>query len=452
MFVSRRSFLSMPLALGAGWVSWPGEPHLFAADHVLGTSLTLTTWTSSRAVADRAVAVAMREIARLDGLLSTYRPDSEISRLGAGALKGSPERADLFSLYDQWAERTGGAVSRTVAGRLDVNALGKAFVVDRVAAHVAATVRGLDGFILDIGGDIVIVDRLADIGVADPTRWYDNDLPLTTVRLHGGAVATSGGYARVGHLVEPGTGEPAAGASAATAIARDCVTANALTTALCVLPAAAGARLVAMTTGAEALTMSSDGVVHRSANFTLYEPLTFAVAPVSQSSHWPDGFELSLRLTLKNVAGGGGPGGRGGFLGRGGRGRGGARPPYVAIWVEDASGRPIRTVTVWGNERRWLNELPDWMRVVRSQPALLGVTRATRPAGEYRVAWNGLDDNGEAVPTGTYTIQIEINREHGSYARQSAEIVCGDAPAMVSLSETTESGAIEIVYGPRPGA
>ncbi len=171
-----------------------------------------------------------------------------------------------------------------------------------------------------------------------------------------------------------------------------------------------------------ALVTLASGEVVRSAGFTQIENRP-RVVRAAAAANWPAGYEVGITLTLKRAAqSAGGFGGRG----RGGRsGRGGAKPPYVAIWIDAADGRTVRTVTVWGNESKWLRELPDWLAIGRRNPSIVAaVTRATRPAGEYRVVWNGLDDKGAPV--------------------------CDASPAAITLAESPEFGPVAVSYGPRP--
>jgi hypothetical protein len=135
------------------------------------------------------------------------------------------------------------------------------------------------------------------------------------------------------------------------------------------------------------------------------------------------------------------------------RGRGGYRRPYVAVWVEDAAGKTVRTISVWGNKPRWVPELSYWWKAVNGdEAAARATTRATRPPGRYTVAWDGKDDAGNAVPRGTYTVTVEINREHGRHVKESASIECGDAPATVRLKATAESDESTITFGAKAGA
>ena len=439
---SRREFLSSALLIPG--VSLRGtRPSRVSYEDVLGTSMELTVWTRSATAAADGERAALDEIRRLDTLLSTYRPDSEISRLGRTMLSaGSTERSELLALYDDWHRWSGRAIASDIGGRLNVDALGKAFIVDRVVAHIHRAVPQVEGVLLNIGGDIATTGPAADVTVIDPTRPAENDEPLTRLRVSGRAVATSGSYARAGHLVDPRNGKTASGARAATVIAGDCVTANALATALCVLSAADGLALVERTPAAESLLITATRAELRSTGFSRYERPRLTSTVVA--ANWPAGYELRIALTLTGQR-------SQDLFAR--RGRGFGKSPYVAIWVDDERGRAVRTVAVWGDRWRYLPELADWWAIAKNDRALnTTATRATRPAGEYTVTWNGLDDKGAALPTGQYRINLEVSREHGTYARRTGAIACGNAPATLTFTESAEFAPVAITYGPRPAA
>jgi hypothetical protein len=294
-------------------------------------------------------------------------------------------------------------------------------------------VPGIDALLLNIGGDIVISGAARDIGVADPAAPYDNGEPLTALRIADAAIATSGLYARGRHIFDPRdprSGERAGAVASATVIAPDAVTANALATTMCVVPVAEGLALVEATSGAHALVVTSDGRAMRTSGFASFERPR--VVKASARSTWPAGYELSLVLALRS-----GDGFR-------------SKRPYAAIWVEDASGRLVKTLLVWGTQPRYLPELSSWWSLAsRMYRSPFDLTRATRGAGQYQVAWNGLDDTGSAVPAGTYKLSVEVSREHGAYCKQSGMVVCADKPASVALRETAEFDAVTLQYGPR---
>src|SRR5262249_10283115 len=150
----------------------------------------------------------------------------------------------------------------------NVDALGKAYIIDRAAAAALRAWPSIDALLLNIGGDLVTRGRSAEIAVADQSAWYDNARPLTTIDVRNAAVATSGTYAPGAHLTDPRTGESLESPVCATVVASDAVTANALATTLCVTSAREGLGLVESTPGAEAMRVVS-GVLQRTAGFAL---------------------------------------------------------------------------------------------------------------------------------------------------------------------------------------
>src|ERR1700722_10425799 len=85
-------------------------PYRFHYDHVLGTSLDLTIMARDEASALTALTAAKAEIARLEGLLSAWRPDAELARLnGADTAKVSPELYEVLTRCEDLRRTTGGA-------------------------------------------------------------------------------------------------------------------------------------------------------------------------------------------------------------------------------------------------------------------------------------------------------------------------------------------------------
>ncbi|MEI6897889.1 MAG: DUF2271 domain-containing protein [Psychromonas sp.] len=122
--------------------------------------------------------------------------------------------------------------------------------------------------------------------------------------------------------------------------------------------------------------------------------------------------------------------------------------PYVALWIEDAQKTPVRTIQLWVGKDEWLKDLRSWWRKVgRNDPILVdAVTSATRPAGQYRFTWDGLDDQGKRVQQGEYTFHVEVVREHGgrNYLRQ--KLVLLEQSFSKQLSATQETGQITLNY------
>ena len=410
------------------------DEHRFHYDHVLGTSLDLVVRAPSSHAADRADCAVRGEVERLGAILSTYDATSEISRFVSGDSGVRSRDLDaVLTAYDTWGRRTGGLISSRpwgASGPLNVDAIGKAYIIDRAAEAARRAVPELGGLLLNIGGDIVVWGGRRDIAIADPAAPHDNARPLTQVRLSDAAIATSGTYTRGAHIVDPRTARAVFALASATVVAGDCVTANALATALCVSGSGDGLRLVSDTSGADALIVESDGRTHRSAGFARLERPQTVKPPVA--GNWPAGYEVDIALTVT---------GQTGFR---------ARRPYVAIWVEDSKGRLVRLLAVWGDRSKYLVDLSTLWRAARNDPNLIAsVARATRAPGQYRLVWDGLDDRGRPVPTGTYRMTVEANQEHGVYGKESGTITCAGSPDTLTLRATDDFEAVTIQYGRR---
>ena len=448
-------------------------------ENILGTSLDLIVETARPAEAAECEARLLGEIERLRRILSTYDPASEISRVMAGAPIVSPELAELLAAYDDWAARTDGLVSLHLGGVIatwreaartgrlpdrtalveaaqhtrafNVDALGKGFIIDRA---VAVARRIAPGGLVNLGGDLRAWGETAwPVAVADPRNPAENAPPLARFTLREAAVATSGGYARnftVGgkrfsHLVDPRSFWPLDPGGSATVVARDGVTANALSTAASIGGAAAGARLAQahgspgyLFAEADGRTVSGGLIVTAMATDTAPPPRSEAgaaaekAAPVVAEAKWPEGFQVAVQVVLKKHTG----------------------PkqiyrPYVAVWIENAGGHVVRTLTIWGEDERYERKLSTWMRQIRDVETPYTVARATRPPGAYTVAWNGKDDYGRPLPAGDYSIRLEICREDGNHVTTAASIACrGGESAEADLAATAESDASTIAYGP----
>jgi hypothetical protein len=279
------------------------------------------------------------------------------------------------------------------------------------------------------------------LGVQDPFHPEDNARPLTGLALANAAVATSGGYQRyftVGrerfsHLIDPRTGRPAGDIASATVVAPDGATANVLATTVCVLAPADGLRLVGRVPGAECLIVTTRGAVVRSPGFARYEfPVTAPPddpTPKADERPWPDQFRVTVAIELPKIE------------------NARYRRPYVAVWIEDADGQAVRTLTVWGDVPKYLRDLGDWWKVAKDDKDLIkAVTRATRGPGKYAVTWDGKDDKGKALPRGTYTVRVEVHREHGKHLRQTGKIRCEAEPDKVTLEKNDETQATVVEY------
>jgi thiamine biosynthesis lipoprotein len=432
--MNRRSFLKLPalVPFAALDSALHSEEHHFQYEGVLGTSMDLVVWTARPHKADGVRRTILEEIHRLDSILNTRIAHSEISLLenSGGSRTSSRELQEVFDAYDYWERRTGGVLSIRPDGvntSRNVDALGKAYIIDDAVTAARRAYPSIDGLLLNIGGDISIWGRSCEIAVADPRHPYDNAQPMTTIDVRNAAVATSGNYARGNHLKDARTGQSLQTRVAATVVAHNAVTANALAAMLCVTSAGYGFPIVESIPGAEALRVEH-GVVERTSGFALRQRPALIEKPSPNA--WPASYKVTINLPLTS-------------------GRSSKRP-YVAVWVEDSSGKLVRMLALWGNKLKYYPDLSALWGMTRGiLSPFKSVTRATRPAGQYELVWDGLDEQNKAVPPGSYRIVVETNQEHGTYGKQTGTIVIGNSPTNITLPATANFNQVTVQYGPR---
>lgn len=165
---------------------------------------------------------------------------------------------------------------------------------------------------------------------------------------------------------------------------------------------------------------------------TAFRPFTRPAT--SAGPKWDDNFELAVDLEIAAQEGGR------------------YHRPYVAVWIEDEAGRPVRTLSLWvnttGRGPRYIRELKNWIFAQRDQQAELvsTVSSATRLPGRYSVTWDGRDDNKKPVEQGTYRVHIEAAREHGTYQLMQQDMSFGTKPIAVDLPGNTEIKGARLDY------
>ena len=134
----------------------------------------------------------------------------------------------------------------------------------------------------------------------------------------------------------------------------------------------------------------------------------------------------------------------------------GYRRPYVAAWLADKDGFPVRTISLWVQQappgERWVPDLRQWYRddrvrqLVDDLNLVDAVSSATRNAGKHKVAWDGNDDNGKPLPAGTYTLIVESAREHGTYQIIREKLELGAKAFQRDLKGNAEISAVRVNY------
>ncbi len=469
----------------------------FDEDHVIGTSLTVVTVARESLSGQLAHRAAKAEIARLDAVLSTWRDDSELSRLNASAER-TPVSPDLFAVLssaEAWRVRTGGAFSarlgaveqawrrgaqggqvpkpQTISAlaeqadhanvQLDHEALtvarsGAAFAIDGLAkgyildAALAAARRaapGLRGMLIDIGGDMRCFGQSPSeagwmVGVAEPGA-ADNASPAQRLRLGDQAVATSGmgkrdltiSDCRYSHVLSPFDGQSVE-TKAVTVVAATAMDADALASAASVLPPHRALELISATPGAQAHIVGADGITYSSAGWARLLAPVVAKANVADCAAIPAAKPWPAGFTVDiNYT-----------IPEAQSGR--SRPPFLVVWITDAKGQMVRTLFHLGDHpQRYLDSNYVWWDAFsqKSPDLLATVTRPSRRPGQYDVQWDGKDDDGRLVGQGAYVVNIEAAREHGGHSYQRIPLTLGDKPASGSGAASAELGDSTVVYG-----
>ncbi|HEY0591469.1 MAG TPA: FAD:protein FMN transferase [Thermoanaerobaculia bacterium] len=265
-----------------------GAPMESRARYLMGTACVISLPAGPGVDAD--ADAAFDEIARIEALVSTWRADSELSRLNranpGSAVGVSAEVADLLDRAARLAEETGGAFTplagrliemwglrnegripdgaavraaaraiaagglridrerRTVARIGDVaveeGGFAKGYALDRAVEVLRR--RGVRRALLDFGGQVALYGFGAPIEI-DIAHPEDRQRPAVRIAIASGSIATSSGSEksfasgpnRYSHIVDPRSGMALPPSGSATAIHEEALVADALSTAFYVL-------------------------------------------------------------------------------------------------------------------------------------------------------------------------------------------------------------------------
>ncbi len=287
----------------------------------MGTLVKITAVARNESGAQAAATAGFAEIHRLEELLSTWIPTSELSRVNALAgvmpVPVSHETMTVVQGAIQVAEMTGGgfniaigpavdiwnviegrrvpteseldalrhmvdlhavhvdAQTQTIflekAGmRIDVGGIGKGYAADQAVA-VMKKAGALAG-IVALSGDIKTFGQLPGgrkfpVGIQDPRKEGE---VLAFIDLEDEAISTAGDYerfferdgVRYHHILDPHTLQPARRCQSVTVIAREGIWADGLDTGIFVMGAELGMQLVEALPDVEALIVDHEGSVH----------------------------------------------------------------------------------------------------------------------------------------------------------------------------------------------
>lgn len=292
-----------------------GAPEAFHPEKVtgearaMGTHVAYAAFTTPKrdaAALRKAFDAATKEIVRIEALMTTWRPDSELSRVNAAAgreaIEVGPETLEVIrealhtsaisegtfdisfeSLHGLWkfdedldpnppaaaaikkklplvdyrkirVDEAKSTVKLEAAGmRIGLGGIAKGYAVDRAAKVLEDA--GLDAFYVQAGGDLYARGKKPDgndwsAGIRDPRGPDGSFFALLPVSDH--AFSTAGDYERsyiVGgkryhHIIDPRTGEPATASRSVTVWAKTALLADAIDDAVFILGPKKGLELV----------------------------------------------------------------------------------------------------------------------------------------------------------------------------------------------------------------
>jgi thiamine biosynthesis lipoprotein len=206
----------------------------------------------------------------VDARFSTYKEDSEVSRMRRGELTAADASPDLRHVLnacaDLWRD-TDGYFDAYAQGPLDPSGYVKGWSVEVASERLADA--GCTKHYINAGGDIRTRGNHPDgvpwrIGIRHP---WEADKISWVLALTDGAVATSGTYERGDHVINPRTGAPARGLRSVTIVGANLALADAYATAALAMGEASLPWLAKLATdGYDSAVVTDDGRAFSSAN------------------------------------------------------------------------------------------------------------------------------------------------------------------------------------------
>jgi FAD:protein FMN transferase len=306
--------LLLPFVFMSSRAASPAAVHL--ERYAMGTMFDIVAYHSPPSDAQRAMASAMDEIARLDQVLSHFKADSDLSKLVRDGRSGFVSvDASLFEVIQQSVEfsrRSGGKFDVTIAPLLrtwkqaaaeghrpsdaavaaarrcvgfekiemqapdrirfrsdcleiDLGGIGKGYAVDRAVAILKAA--GIRRALINAGGS-----SIASIGAPPdesgwPVRLGATVSGRTTLLLRDTTISTSQqrfvplafDSGVFGEILDPQAGKPTESRMTVSVVAPSATVSDALSTTLLLLPAAHGAKLLEEFAGVSAIWVGPSG-------------------------------------------------------------------------------------------------------------------------------------------------------------------------------------------------
>jgi thiamine biosynthesis lipoprotein len=204
-------------------------------EQIMGTAISIDL--QDAGIPPAAIEEAFEYLRDIDRRFSTYKPDSEISRLSRGEIGESECSEDVrqvLALCDQIRQITEGYFdirAHLWDGGLDPSGVVKGWSLEKAGRILEAA--GARNYCINGGGDIVIRGEPSPgaawrVGIRHP---LEADKLAAVLAVRGGAVATSGAYERGDHVLDPFTGRPPKGVLSITVVGPSLTYADAYATA-----------------------------------------------------------------------------------------------------------------------------------------------------------------------------------------------------------------------------
>ncbi len=299
-----------------------GTPHLVKRSQMLmGTLVFITAVADDPSTSQQAAQAGLDEIRRLEELLSTWIPTSELSKVNAAAggeaIQVSQETYEVLKRSMEMAKLTDGGFNVAVgpavkawdasgeghvpatedlnairpqidlsqiqfdhriqtvrlkrAGmQIDVGGIGKGYAADLAAKEMQA--KGATAGVIALSGDIKTFGRMPDnhrfvFGIQHPRQ--EQGIILGSIELENEAVSTAGDYQRYfmkdgiryHHILDPATLQPARRCQSVTVIAKDGVVADGLDTGIFVMGPDKGMALIESLSDVEGIIVDHEGKI-----------------------------------------------------------------------------------------------------------------------------------------------------------------------------------------------
>ncbi len=302
-------------------VLWPGPAQaewITRNEAIMGTRCAVELWSDDKAAGEAAITSVFDDMKRIDRLMSTWKEDTEISKVNREGskhpVKISPELFRLLQVSVEYSELTHGAFDITYASvgylydfkkgvhpdqtaiakalpgvnwrhmvldaknttvyftrpgmRIDLGGIAKGHAVDRGIEILKK--QGVTRAMVNSGGDTRIIgDRFGKpwvVGIRDPDHESKTFLRMP---LSDTAFSTSGDYERYfdedgkrfHHIIDPKTGDSARKARSVTVISGNATRTDALTKSVFIMGPEEGIAFINTLPDVDAVAVAPDGKV-----------------------------------------------------------------------------------------------------------------------------------------------------------------------------------------------